>query len=99
MICLTKLFPGSRNKSSMATSSKARPLLHIITPVYNEAENFPALYKAVKDNIKTPHELVVVYDFDGDNTIPIVKKYANKDKKLVLLKNKKGRGALNALKS
>jgi glycosyltransferase involved in cell wall biosynthesis len=83
----------------MATSSKARPLLHIITPVYNEAENFPALYKAVKDNIITPHELVVVFDFEEDNTVPIVKKYASKDKTLVLLKNTKGRGVLNALKS
>jgi len=83
----------------MATSSKARPLLHIITPVYNEGENFPALYEAVKKNIKTPHELVVVYDFDKDNTLPVAKKYAKKDKTLVLHKNGIGKGALNALKS
>lgn len=83
----------------MATSSKARPLLHIITPVYNEAENFPALYEAVKKNIKTPHELVVVYDFDKDNTVPVVRKYAKKDKSLKLHKNTISKGALNALRS
>lgn len=83
----------------MATSSKQRPLLHVITPVYNEAENFPALYKAVKKNIKTPHELVVVYDFDKDTTVPVVKQYARKDKSVKLHKNKLGRGALNAIKS
>jgi dolichol-phosphate mannosyltransferase len=83
----------------MATSSKARPLLHIITPVYNEAENFPALYEAVQKHIKTPHKLVVVYDFDEDTTVPVAKKYAKKDKRVILHKNTIGRGALNALKS
>jgi len=67
--------------------------------VYNEADNFPSLYKAVKDNIKTPHKLVVVYDFDEDNTLPVARKYAKKDKSVVLHKNTIAKGALNALKS
>ncbi len=79
----------------MATSN--RPLLHIVTPVYNEAENFPRLYEQVKKHIKTPHKLVVVYDFDEDTTVPVVKKYQKKDKDLVLHKNTRGRGPLNAL--
>lgn len=84
----------------MATSKrKTQPLLHIITPVFNEAENFPGLYKAVKKHIKTPHELVVVYDFDEDTTVPVAKKYARKDKSVVLHKNTIARGPLNALKS
>jgi glycosyltransferase involved in cell wall biosynthesis len=84
----------------MATSSsRAKPLLHIITPVYNEAENFPALYAAVKKNIKTPHKLVVVYDFDEDNTLPVARKFAKQDKTMVVHKNTIGRGVLNALKS
>lgn len=82
----------------MATSKKPK-LLHIITPVYNEGDNFPKLYEAVKKNIKTPHELVVVYDFDEDNTVPVAKKYAKKDSSVKLHKNTIGRGALNALKS
>jgi dolichol-phosphate mannosyltransferase len=84
----------------MATSSReARPLLNIITPVYNEGDNFPTLYKAVKKNIKTPHKLVVVYDFDKDDTLPVAKKYAQKDKTVILYKNTIAPGALNALKS
>lgn len=82
----------------MATSKK-RPLLHIVTPVYNEADNFPAQYKEVKKLIKTPHELIVVYDFDEDNTVPVVKSFQKKDKNLRLHKNTRGRGALNALLS
>lgn len=75
------------------------PMLHVITPVYNEGENFPGLYKAVKKNIKTPHELIVVYDFDEDTTVPVAKKYQKKDKSLKLKKNTRGRGVLNALLS
>jgi dolichol-phosphate mannosyltransferase len=83
----------------MATSRKKKPLLNIITPVFNEADNFPRLYKAVKDKIKTPHKLIVVYDFDKDTTVPVAKKYAREDKSVVLHKNKIGRGPMNALKS
>ena len=82
----------------MGTSSK-KPLLNIISPVYNEGDNFPALYKEIKKYIKTPHRLVVVYDFDEDNTVPVAKQYQKKDKNIVLHKNKRGRGALNALLS
>lgn len=76
-----------------------RPILYIITPVFNEGDNFPELYKEVKRHIKTPHKLVVVYDFDKDNTVPVVKRYQKKDNDLILHKNTIGRGALNALLS
>lgn len=81
----------------MATSNK--PLLHIVVPVFNEGDNFPNLYKEVNQHIKTPFKMVVVYDFDEDNTVPVVKKYIKKDKRILLSKNTIGRGALNALKS
>jgi glycosyltransferase involved in cell wall biosynthesis len=74
-------------------------ILNIVTPVYNEGENFPELYKQLSRLIKTPFKLIVVYDFDEDNTIPVVKKYQKNDKRIVLHKNKIGKGVLNALKS
>jgi len=73
--------------------------LTIISPVYNEGDNFPTLYDQIKNMVKTPHRLVVVYDFDEDNTVPVVKKYQQKDKNLVLYKNTRGKGALNAILS
>lgn len=82
-----------------AKSSRKKPELSIVMPVYNEAENFPGLYRSIKKNINTPHRLIVVYDFDEDSTVPVVKKYRQKDKKLILLKNDKGRGVLNAMVS
>jgi glycosyltransferase involved in cell wall biosynthesis len=83
----------------MATSKKTIPVLHIITPVYNEGDNFPRLYSEIRKYIKVPYELVVIYDFDGDDTVPVVKKYQEKDRHIILHKNTRGRGALNALLS
>lgn len=83
----------------MATSKKNKPLLHIITPVYNEADHFPNLYKEIKKHIRVDHKLVIVYDFDDDNTVPIAKKYKKTDKNLILHKNNRGKGALNAILS
>ncbi len=83
----------------MSKNEKADVLLHIVTPVYNEGNNFPELYKQVKSKVKTPHRLIVVYDFDKDTTVPVVKSYQKKDKNLILHKNTRGRGALNALLS
>lgn len=77
---------------------KTAPLT-IITPVYNEGDNFPSLHTEIKKYIKTPHKVVVVYDFDEDDTVPVVREYQKKDKSLVLHKNTRGRGALNALLS
>jgi dolichol-phosphate mannosyltransferase len=74
-------------------------VLTIVTPVYNEAENFQKLYKAIRKKVKTKNKIIVVYDFEEDNTVPIAKKLAKKDKDLILLKNLYGRGALNAVKS
>lgn len=83
----------------MPTKKKAKPLLHIVTPVYNEGDNFPELYRQVKTMVKTPHKFVVVYDFAKDTTVPVVKQYQKNDKQLVLHKNTHGRGALGAILS
>ncbi len=45
--------------------------LRIIIPVYNEGGNFASLYDQLA-MIRTPFEAFVIYDFDGDNTIPAV---------------------------
>lgn len=82
----------------METSKKKDQTLHIVVPVYNEADNFPNLYSSIKDNIKTKHQIIVIYDFDEDNTVPVVKKYL-KFKNVKLVKNELGKGVVNALKT
>lgn len=74
-------------------------LLNIIVPVYNEADNIDRVHSEIESKIKTPHQIFVIYDFEEDNTLPVVRELQKNDPQLKLVKNQFGRGALNALKS
>jgi dolichol-phosphate mannosyltransferase len=73
--------------------------LAVILPVYNEGEAVEPVLRALSSQITTPHELVVVYDFDGDTTVPVVQRLANELPELRGLRNDLGRGVLNAMKA
>lgn len=73
--------------------------LTIILPVYNEGENAFFVISSIEKKVKTPHEILVVYDFDEDNTVPVVKEFTKKYKHIKLVKNNLGRGLLNAIKT
>ncbi len=75
-------------------------MLDIIIPVYNEGENISPTLDEINSKIKTENRIFIVYDFDEDNTLPVVKNYINEKKKdnILLLKNDYGKGVLNAIK-
>lgn len=73
--------------------------LSIVMPVYNEGEVIEETIKRVETSVKTPHELLIIYDMDEDTTIGPVKKLQTKYPNVKLVKNVYGRGALNALKT
>jgi dolichol-phosphate mannosyltransferase len=75
------------------------PELSIVLPVYNEGENVEPVLRALSAGISTPHELVVVYDFDEDTTVPVVARLAAEIPNLRNLRNDLGRGVLNAMKA
>jgi len=72
--------------------------LGIIIPVYNEAENIRKTLNSIEEKIKTPHMIHIVYDFDEDNTLPVVQEFIRKGRPLKLLKNPV-RGVVNAVKT
>lgn len=72
--------------------------LHLVVPVYNEAENFPRFYESVRAHVSTPHDIIVVYDHDDDTTVPVVRALASADPGLILLRNPVP-GVLGALKT
>ena len=73
--------------------------LAIILPVYNEGEAVEPVLRALSAQVRTRHELVVVYDFDGDSTAPVVTRLAGEIPGLRGLRNDLGRGVLNAMKA
>lgn len=73
--------------------------LSVVVPVYNEGKVIAQTIKRVHDSLKSPFELLIVYDMAGDTTVPVVRKIQNKYKEARLVKNIYGRGALNAIKT
>jgi glycosyltransferase involved in cell wall biosynthesis len=75
-----------------------QPALSAVCPVYNEGANIGPLIDRLAREIALPIELLVVYDEDDDDTLPALAKLAPPFP-VRLVKNKFGRGALNAIKS
>jgi glycosyltransferase involved in cell wall biosynthesis len=72
--------------------------LSIVIPVYNEAANFPALWKELSGSIRSDFIAYVVYDFDEDNTVPVIRRIvASGETRLRLVKNQRGRGVVAAI--
>jgi len=75
------------------------PELAIVLPVYNEGEAVEPILRSLATSVKTPHELVVVYDFDEDTTVPVVRRLVGEIPNLRGLRNDLGRGVLNAMRA
>ena len=75
-------------------------MLSLACPVYNEAKNIGSLLNAISEKVSVPCELVVVYDFEDDDTLPIVRERAESFPFPIRLeRNKFGKGALNAVRT
>ena len=83
----------------MIDSNTQAPELAIVLPVYNEGEAVEPVLRALSAAVTTSHELVVVYDFDGDTTIPVITRLTGDIPALRGLRNDLGRGVLNAMKA
>ncbi len=78
----------------------AGPDLSILVPVYNEADNIrPAIERLEAALAGTSHEVLVIYDFDEDTTVPVVRGLQHTYPCVRLLRNTIGRGVLNAMKA
>jgi glycosyltransferase involved in cell wall biosynthesis len=70
----------------------------IIIPVYNEGANFSILWKELTRQVACEFKAYVVYDFDGDDTVPVANKIIEGgDTRLKLIKNNIKRGVVGAV--
>lgn len=74
-------------------------MISIILPVYNEGENITEQIEEINRTVKPKHEVIVIFDFDEDNTVGFVRKLQKKYKSLILVKNIFGQGLINAVKT
>jgi 8-oxo-dGTP pyrophosphatase MutT (NUDIX family) len=77
----------------------ALPEFSILIPVYNEAENIAALLRGLQAEVPGDYEILVVYDFDEDSTLPAIRRMEPPVPNLRLIKNTIGRGVVNAIRA
>jgi len=75
------------------------PRVSIVLPVYNEAENITPTLERLVASVQTPHEILVVHDFDEDTTEPVVKAILPRMPQVRLHRNDLGRGVLHAMRA
>jgi glycosyltransferase involved in cell wall biosynthesis len=75
------------------------PELSIVIPVYNEPDNIGPTLRRIAAEVRTPHEILVVHDFEADTTVPVVRELAAELPAVRLHLNQIGRGVLNAMKA
>lgn len=65
------------------------PLISIIVPVYNEADNLPLLYKEIaehSDRLPYQFEMLFVDDGSKDDSAKVLHKFARKDRRVRLIR-------------
>jgi glycosyltransferase involved in cell wall biosynthesis len=74
-------------------------LTSLVVPVYNEADNIAPFLRDVEREVREPHEILIVYDFSVDSTLPAIAAMQPPCTAVRLVHNILGRGVLNALKA
>ncbi|OGE72384.1 hypothetical protein A3H40_04030 [Candidatus Daviesbacteria bacterium RIFCSPLOWO2_02_FULL_38_15] len=71
----------------------------VIVPVYNEGENITKFIYNLESSVNIAHEVLIIYDSDQDDTIPVVSRLKDKFINIKLIKNIFGSGLINACKT
>jgi dolichol-phosphate mannosyltransferase len=80
-------------------TAAATPTLSVVMPVFKEGESVEPVIRALTMAISSPHEILVVYDFDEDPTVPVIERLALDLPAVRGLRNDLGRGVLNAMRA
>ena len=75
------------------------PELSIVMPVYKEGEAVEPVLRAMTAAVSADHEILVVYDFDEDPTVPVIERLSAELPAVRGLRNTLGRGVLNAMRA
>ena len=73
--------------------------IDFVMPVYNEGANIRCALETIHSHIHEPFRILIVYDFDEDNTLPILRELMPRYPSITLVKNTLGRGVLYAARA
>jgi dolichol-phosphate mannosyltransferase len=74
-------------------------MISLVVPVYNEADNIQPFLRDVEREVREPREILLVYDFPEDTTLPAVAAMQPPCPGVRFVYNTLGRGVLNALRA
>jgi glycosyltransferase involved in cell wall biosynthesis len=74
-------------------------MISLVVPVFNEADNIQPFLRDVEREVRETHEVLIVYDFPEDTTLPAIAAMQPPCPAVRLVHNTLGRGVLNALKA
>jgi dolichol-phosphate mannosyltransferase len=76
------------------------PEVSLILPVYNEGANIEWVLRGIDEKVSTrPREVLIVYDFEEDDTLPAVRVLQELMPDIRLQRNDLGRGVLKAIRA
>jgi dolichol-phosphate mannosyltransferase len=70
-----------------------------IVPVYNEGSNIASALAELYAKVTRPKRVLIIYDFDEDDTVPVVRTLALRYPGLELVRNTIGKGVINAIRA
>lgn len=71
----------------------------VVIPVFNEGERIVPCLDRILNAVRSPCEIIAVYDDATDTTLPYLEKYAESDSRIVPLLNVYGAGPARAIRS
>jgi len=74
-------------------------MISLVVPVYNEADNIQPFLADVEAHVREPHEILIVYDFAEDTTLPAIAALWPPCPNVRLVHNTLGKGVLPALQA
>ena len=79
--------------------NQSPPKLTILLPVRNEGLNLKIMLRVLPAVVEVPHEVIVVYDFPEDDSVPVVRAMQACYPNLFGVHNTLGKGVVNALRA
>ena len=73
--------------------------IDFVMPVYNEGANIGRALEEIYANVLVPKRVLIVYDFDEDDTLPVARSLMPRYPGVELVRNTRGKGVLNAVRA
>ena len=83
----------------MSGNASVTTAVDFVMPVYNEGSNICRALAEIAQHVPQPKRVLVVYDFEEDNTLPVLRELAPLYPWVEPVRNTLGRGVINAIRA